>query len=258
MAASKAKMQPLVATDRPADLPARLPWSETSRHLAYRIDEETNRFEYYENLWKRQGLALLLKHCDPSGKTLLDYGCGRGEFLDYASQVGFAVQGADTDPECVKLSSRLGPASQLNYLNPLGQFRPKSFDVVVCLHVLEHVENPKQVLSAIAKISREYVLLAVPNLHHLGGIFPRPIEVSTVNPGHLQSWDHAHLLSLAERHCGLQFVEWGWDATVLPLLSKLSQKVLGIKAAVWLDTVPFRKLFPYFGVSVLALFRPTA
>jgi SAM-dependent methyltransferase len=225
-------------------------------HLPYQIDEKTNRFQFYENYWKRQGLSLLLKHCDPRGKALLDYGCGRGECLDYARKAGFAVQGTDIDPECVKLSAQYGPSCVLNPADPLSQFGSKSFDVVTCFHVLEHVENPKQVLGALSRISREYLVLAVPNLHNLGGLRPKPISLATVNEGHLQSWDHGHFLNLAERHCGLKLVEWGTDATLLPFFSNWSQKILGTRATIRLETGPFRKLFPYFGVSVLGLFRP--
>jgi SAM-dependent methyltransferase len=226
------------------------------RHLPYHIDEKKNRFEYYENLWKRLGLELLLSHCNPYGKTLLDYGCGRGECLDYATKAGFKVLGTDVDPECVNLSARYGPTCELNLHDPLSQFGPKSFDVVTCFHVLEHVENPKRALSAIAKISREYVVLAVPNLHSLSGLIPRPILLSSINEGHLQSWDHSHLLNLAERHCGLKLIEWETDATILPFFSNWSQKILGTKATIQLETGPFRKLFPRFGISVLGLFRP--
>jgi SAM-dependent methyltransferase len=228
----------------------------TIRHLPYRIDEKTNRFEYYENYWKKTGLALLLNHCNPRGKSLLDYGCGRGECLDFAHRAGFSVQGTDVDPECVKLSAQFGPTSVLQIADPLSQFGRKSFDVVTCFHVLEHVENPKQALTVLGNIAREYVVLAVPNLHQLTGLRPKPISLSNVNEGHLQSWDHDHLLNLAERHCGLQLVEWGTDATILPFFSNWSQKILGTGATIRLETGLFRKLFPYFGISVIGLFRP--
>jgi 2-polyprenyl-3-methyl-5-hydroxy-6-metoxy-1,4-benzoquinol methylase len=226
------------------------------RHLPYQIDEKTDRFAYYETLWKRNGIALLLKHCQPAGKSLLDYGCGRGETLDLARQAGFKVQGADIDPECVRLSRRYGPACALDSAAPLAQFGERSFDVVTCFHVLEHVENPKQVLGAIARIAREQVVLAVPNLRYLHRTFRRTIDLGGVNEGHLQSWDHWHLLNLAERHCGLKLVEWGTDATQLPFLSNLSQRVLGNQATIWLETGLFRKLFPFHGISVMGVFRP--
>ena len=226
------------------------------KHLPYEIDERANRFHFYETWWKRQGLALLQAHCRPRGKSLLDYGCGRGETLALAREAGFTVQGTDTDPECVRLAGSYGPASQLNPTDPLGQFGAKSFDVVTCFHVLEHVDSPKLVLQAIGAIAREYVVLAVPNLHYLHRTFKRHIDLAGVNEGHLQSWDHWHLLNLAERHSGLKLVEWGTDATILPGLSQGAQKLLGTKAAIWLETGWFRRLFPFHGVSVLGLFRP--
>ncbi len=226
------------------------------RHLPYQIDEKRNRFDYYENHWKRCGLALLLGHCDPRGKTLLDYGCGRGECLEFAAKAGFAVQGTDIDPQCLRLAERYGPVCKLDPADPLSQFGPRSFDVVTCFHVLEHVDGPKQTLSAIATIARAFVVLAVPNLRYLHRPFQRP-QLSGVNEGHLQSWDHWHLLNLAERHCGLRLVEWGTDATMLPLLSKWSQSLLGARVTIWLETGIFKRLFPFHGVSVLGLFRPT-
>jgi SAM-dependent methyltransferase len=226
------------------------------RHLPYHINEDANRFEFYETFWKQQGLNLLLKHCPPQGKTLLDYGCGRGEFLGLASKAGFAVRGTDSDPECVALAAHYGPACLLDINDPLAQFGAKSFDVVSCFHVLEHVDNPKAVLTALGKIARTQVVIAVPNLRYLHRLFTRQIDLAYTNEGHLQSWDHWHLLNLAEKHCGLKLVSWGFDATILPVISNLSEKILGQKATIRLETGMFRRMFPYHGISVLGLFQP--
>lgn len=226
------------------------------RHLPYEIDETADRFSFYETLWKRRGLELLLKHCRPEGKTLLDYGCGRGEMLRFATQAGFHVTGTDMDPKCVEISRRHGDTRQLDLTDPLQQFGRKSFDVISCFHVLEHVENPKAVLSTLARMARSYVVLAVPNLRYLHRTFRRTMHRTEINEGHLQSWDHWHLLNLAETHCGLEWVEWGTDATQLPLLSNAAQKVFGNKFTIWLETGLFRAAFPYHGISVLGLFRP--
>ncbi len=226
------------------------------RHLPYEINEHANRFHYYETLWKKRGLDLLRKHCDPRGKTLLDYGCGRGECLTLARESGFTVRGADVDPKCVALASQHGAACELNVADPLSQFGRKSFDVVTCFHVLEHVDNPKSVLSTIRNIARSHVVVAVPNLRYLYHTFHRTINLSGVNEGHLQSWDHWHFLNLAENHCGLKLVEWGTDTTILPFFSKVSQRFLGTQATIRLETGIFRKIFPFHGLSVLGLFKP--
>ena len=225
------------------------------KHLPYEIDPNANRAHYYENLWKRVALELLLKHCDPRGKTVLDYGCGRGETLQIFGAAGFQVAGADTDPECVRLAGRFGKAEKLRTEEVLAQFGRKSFDVVTCFHVLEHVDNPKKTLSEISQLAREYVAVAVPNLRYLHRLFARHIDRTSINEGHLQSWDHWHFLNLAERYCGLELVEWGFDATALSGLSNCAEKLLGQRLTIKLETGLFKRLFPFHGISIIGLFR---
>jgi SAM-dependent methyltransferase len=228
------------------------------QHLPYEIDEAHNRHHFYENHWKRVGLELLMRHCPPQGQSLLDYGCGRGEFIGLAGAAGYQATGADVDAQCVSLAAQKGKAIQMQPGDPLPQFGPKSFDIVACFHVLEHVDNPKLVLTGLGRMARRYLILAVPNLRNLIWLFHRRIRLDYVNEGHLQSWDHYHFLNLAERHCGLELVEWGFDATALPLFSNLAGKLLGERAQIRLETGPFKRLFPYHGISVLGLFRPRA
>ena len=227
---------------------------ESPKHLPYELDVR-NRFHYYENYWKRCALELYRKHVDPKGKTLLDYGCGRGESLQYFSEAGVVATGADVDPECVRISSQYSKAVVLNPDDPVAQFGPRSFDVVACFHVLEHVENPKQTLTALGIIARQHVLVAVPNLRSVNQLFARKFNLAHMNEGHLQSWDHLHFLNLAERHCGLELIEWGSDATIISGLSNLSEKIFGPRATIALETGIFRKIFPYHCISVLGLFK---
>jgi SAM-dependent methyltransferase len=226
------------------------------KHLPYQIDPTTNRFHYYENLWKRVALGLLEKRVPVQGKTVLDYGCGRGEGLEIFGAAGLNVLGADTDPECVRLASQKGKAVLLDPVNPVGQFGEKSFDVVTCFHVLEHVPCPVETLNALRKIARSYLLIAVPNLRFLNWMFNKTFDLSHVNEGHLQGWDHWHFRNLAERHCNLELIEWGSDATILPFLSETALKFFGPRFTIKLETGPFRRIFPYHCFSIIGLFRP--
>ncbi len=225
------------------------------RHLPYEIDPSKSRFHYYENLWKQVALALLQKHVDVQSKTLLDYGCGRGEALSLFGNAGMVVTGADTDPECVRLASRSGKAVPLNPADPVAQFGRKSFDVISCFHVLEHVPSPVQTLGQLREIARSYLVLAVPNLRFLHWMFYRHFDLKMINEGHLQGWDHWHFRNLAERHCGLELVEWGSDTTILPVLSPAAERVFGQRFAMRLETGIFKKVFPYHCLSIIGLFR---
>src|SRR5688572_28925488 len=148
------------------------------RHLPYEIDPSKNRFHYYETLWKEVARDLLLKHEDVRGKSLLDYGCRRGEALSLFASAGMHVTGTDTDPECVRMASRSGKALPLDPADPVRQFGAKSFDVISCFHVLEHVPSPIQTLNDLRQIARSYVLLAVPNLRFLNWMFHRQFDLS--------------------------------------------------------------------------------
>ena len=227
-------------------------------HLPYRIDPESCRFHRYEQLWKEAAFDLLLKESSSlAGWSHLDFGCGRGETMAMADGLGMASHGADIDPECLRLSSAYGSTSQLRGNSPLEQFSEKSFDLVTCFHVLEHVPRPKEILAALAKIARQRVLVAVPNLSAFHDLLrSRSRWDRPVNQGHLQSWDHAHFRNLAERHCGLRIVSWGFDTVIVPPVSQWVETVFGSRAAIALETRLFKRLYPYAALSVIALMEP--
>jgi 2-polyprenyl-3-methyl-5-hydroxy-6-metoxy-1,4-benzoquinol methylase len=227
------------------------------KHLPYQIDPTNNRFHYYETYWKMCGLDLLQKHFPvPKVHSILDFGCGRGEVLPIYAEKGYEVTGTDADAECVSITSQSGKALHLDTGNPLAQFGEKSFDAVVCYHVMEHVPSPIETIRVLSRIARKAVIIAVPNLQTLTNLFRRRVVISTVNEGHLQSWDHAHLLSLAQRHANLELIEWGFDTTILPIFNRFGPKIISQSGMIHLETKIFTKLFPYHGLSVLGIFKP--
>jgi SAM-dependent methyltransferase len=227
-------------------------------HLPYTVDETKDRNHFFENHWKRVALDLLATEVnDLRGMTILDFGCGRGETMQYAAERGMIPTGLDTDSQCVALASRFGHAEQLDLTRVGQQIGEKSFDVVACFHVLEHVENPKGTLTMLGKAARKYVITAVPNLQKIPNLRKPHSAPPPVNEGHLQSWDHSHFQNLAEQHCDLSLVAWGFDATQVPVFSELVNRVFGPRAAIRMETGLLRWLFPYWGISVIALLKPT-
>jgi SAM-dependent methyltransferase len=228
------------------------------RHLPYEIDESRDPNHFFESHWKRVSLDLLRRYAgNLKGWSLLDYGCGRGETMRYAAEAGMVPTGLDTDPVCVRLASQFGVAGLLDPRTSGKQLDENSFDVVACFHVLEHVENPRETLRALAKAARKFVLVAVPNLQKIPNLRKPWAEPAQTNEGHLQSWDHAHFRNLAEIHCGLRLVSWGFDATRVPVVSELISRTFGSQTAIKLETGLFKRLFPYWGISVIGLWKPS-
>ncbi|MBE9100230.1 bifunctional 2-polyprenyl-6-hydroxyphenol methylase/3-demethylubiquinol 3-O-methyltransferase UbiG [Vacuolonema iberomarrocanum] len=91
-----------------------------------------------------------------NGLSVLDVGCGGGYTCEFLTQRGAKVWGIDQSAACIQTAQTHATAEGLAiaYKQGLAEqlpFESGQFDVVVCVDVLEHVENPKQ---AIAEISR--------------------------------------------------------------------------------------------------------
>ena len=227
-------------------------------HIPYHVDPVSNKCHHYEWMWKKIGLGLLEKEGqDLRGSSMLDFGCGRGESMQIAREMGIEPTGTDTDPECIRLSSSYGPTCLLDTEDPVGQFGSKSFDTVVCFHVLEHVPRPKETLIALRKIARKNLIVAVPNLAVFGDLLRPNRWLRPINKGHLQAWDHSHFRNLAENHCGLRIVRWGFDAVRIPPFTWWIQRFISNKAAIFVELHMLRKLYPYACLSVMALTEPT-
>ena len=96
-----------------------------------------------------------------TGARILDVGAGEGSIVERYRHKGFDVVGVDSayESETVRRADLLGLP-----------FEAQTFDVVLCLDVLEHVEllDQPKALSEIARVMKPgaRLLLTVPNLAH--------------------------------------------------------------------------------------------
>lgn len=92
------------------------------------------------------------------GMTILDNGCGRGEFMDAFSRLGIKASGTDTSDYCKKAK-----VVDLNQ-DPLP-FPDNYFDVVFSKSVMEHIENTEHYLSEMKRVLRPggVLILMVPD-----------------------------------------------------------------------------------------------
>jgi ubiquinone/menaquinone biosynthesis C-methylase UbiE len=98
--------------------------------------------------------------------TVLDAGCGEGFTLDFLRKrkIGRKYTGIDFLDKAVKIGKKVHPNVNLQQASIYEiPFKDNSFDLVLCTEVLEHLENPKDALKELFRVSREYVLLSVPN-----------------------------------------------------------------------------------------------
>jgi 2-polyprenyl-3-methyl-5-hydroxy-6-metoxy-1,4-benzoquinol methylase len=105
-----------------------------------------------KNIGEKKRILELTQHSSGGslkGKTMLDIGCGTGEFLVTGSQFGMAVTGTDVDPSISQyIHDKYGFTVVTGIFGP-ATFPKESFDVVVLSHVIEHLQRPADLLSAI-------------------------------------------------------------------------------------------------------------
>ncbi len=100
-----------------------------------------------------------------ASKTLFDFGCGCGLFLELAQSKGWQVEGYDVDPVTTQ-----SVAERLSCSVHSGDFFSlkidKKFSLVIMHQVLEHLKNPVTYFKKIKDIlePRGFVFVAVPNI----------------------------------------------------------------------------------------------
>ncbi|MEJ7848408.1 MAG: class I SAM-dependent methyltransferase [Pyrinomonadaceae bacterium] len=137
--------------------------------------EHYNRPEEYQSD-DSQGLLQMYKHrinfiktFKPIG-TLLDVGAGKGYFVKVAAESGFRASGIEPSPRfCEFAESHLNLKIFNGYVKTTGELKGKQFDVITMHHVLEHIEEPHDLLEALKEFLNDdgVIYIEVPNTKSL-------------------------------------------------------------------------------------------
>jgi 2-polyprenyl-3-methyl-5-hydroxy-6-metoxy-1,4-benzoquinol methylase len=127
----------------------------------------------------------------PLATSLLDVGCGNGQFVAWAARAGWRAEGVEHDEVAAGAARSAGLSVTSDSLADLATRRAHEFDVVTMDHVIEHVPDPIRFLRAAHRLLRPGGLLwiATPDLdaaghrmfgrHWLGLDPPRHLTVFT-------------------------------------------------------------------------------
>lgn len=146
----------------------------------------------------------LITEVKPS--SVLDVGCGEGFTLNklYLNKVGKRLEGVDYS----KVAVGLGKKNNKHLVLKQGDiyklpYKASEFDMVLCMEVLEHLEEPEIALKELIRVSNKYLILSVPNepwfmlANLLRGKnimrFGNDIE-------HINHWTRIGFMSMLKRH----------------------------------------------------------
>lgn len=107
----------------------------------------------------QSSIDYIMSQIDDSDQSVIDVGCGRGYFVEKLIErfPEKKIYGADLLPPL--------DIPQLHYLQTNIEKIPlsdKSVDVVVCSHVLEHVQDFDKAVKELKRIARKKIIITVP------------------------------------------------------------------------------------------------
>ena len=95
-----------------------------------------------------------------AGRRVLDVGCGGGILSESMARRGADVTGIDLADKALGVAElhALETGTAIRYrriaVETLAEQEPESFDVVTCMEMLEHVPDPRSVITACARLVR--------------------------------------------------------------------------------------------------------
>ena len=157
-------LDPMPGMDRIAAFYPEQYWWDERRGLLPKLEGLYRRFALIDHVRFIAAAA----HATPSGSRarILDVGCGPGTLLSLLKKRGFDVAGVDLSLRAVEITRKEhGIDVALGSLEKLS-LPAEGFDVVVLLHTLEHVPNPREVLAEVIRVlkPRGRVVVQVPNI----------------------------------------------------------------------------------------------
>lgn len=136
--------------------------------------------------------------------SLLDAGCGEGETLDrLGDDLPERTVAVDIDPDAVAFTRERVPGVEVacHSIDSLP-FEDDSFDLVLCLEVLEHVRDPGTALTELARVCSDRVVISVPDepWFRLGSLARgKYLRGLGDHPEHLNHWNPRSLRVLLDQ-----------------------------------------------------------
>ena len=140
--------------------------------LRYQFGPPPNKeFSNYDAYWQTRGNVGIefyrwVVACErlTANSSLLDVGCGTGEFLNYVGRKNPTVQryGIDLSPKAVDLTRAIGASATV--LNISEQEIGEIYDYVTCFEVLEHIPDAEAALRRLKRAFRKQLIISIPNI----------------------------------------------------------------------------------------------
>ncbi|NNF85326.1 MAG: class I SAM-dependent methyltransferase [Winogradskyella sp.] len=143
----------------------------------------------------------LLNSLKTPNKTVLDIGCGTGDFLNEALHNGWQVIGIEPNPKARELANAKTKNSVYDN-SQLSKLNNKRFDIITMWHVLEHVVDYNDHFNIAYRLLKDngYFILALPNFKSLDAEHYGEFWAGYDVPRHLWHFSKDAIIKISEEH----------------------------------------------------------
>ena len=146
-----------------------------------------------------------------NSSNILDVGCGEGIVTNYLTNKlsikENRIAGLDIESNLLRIAKSINPRVQF-YRGSVYElpFQDNSFDLVLALEILEHLEFPERAIRELNRVSNNWVIISVPNdrIFRFGNMLRFKYISSWGNtPDHIQHWNKKTFKDLISKYLNM-------------------------------------------------------